>query len=86
MEYNPKLDRLMIETSDAKEVYFLILYCLKQMRLVNGLPLDKYKREGLMTEHDHGAVALLDIAVKLGIDMGVTPHHHNHLDLREVDE
>lgn len=85
MKYDPKLDMLLISTTEAQNAYFLILYTLKHMRLSAGLPLDKYDRSGMMSDHDHAAVALLEVAETLGINVGVSRHDHNRLDLREVD-
>ena len=84
MIYDPKLQSLIIGTKDADKAYYLIMYALKKARLVASLPLDKYELSGLLTEHDHLAIAIIEMAETLGISVGVTPHNHNKLDLRDI--
>lgn len=84
MKYNPKLKALVVTTGEMDQTYFLIMYALKQMRLSAGLPLEKYEREGGLTEHDHAAIAIVELGANLGIDFDVTPHNHNKLDLSDV--
>ena len=83
MKYNAALDALLITTEDAKMGYYLIMYALKKMRESAGLTLDKYEREGMLTEHDSAAIAIIEVAEKMGLHIPVTPHNHNKLDLRE---
>jgi len=84
MKYNPKLKALVISTEEMDQTYFLIMYALKQMRLSAGLTLDKYESEGCLTEHDHAAIAIIELGIKLGLTFDVTPHNHNKLDMRDI--
>ena len=84
MKYNPRLKALVVSPSDMDQTYYLIMHALKQMRLSAGLPLEKYQREGSLTEHDHAAIAIVELGTNLGIDFEVTPHNHNKLDLSDV--
>lgn len=83
MNYCPVKDKLMISTSDAQSAFYLFKHALKKLRLLAELPLDRYESSGLLTNHDHAAIAIIEAASKLGIDFGVTPHDHNLLDLRD---
>lgn len=85
MKYNPKLKALVISTTDLDRTYFLIMYALKHMRLSAGLPLEKYERESCLTEHDHAAIAIMELGTDLGIQFDVTPHNHNKLDLSDIE-
>lgn len=81
MKYNPRLKALVVSTKEMDQTYFLIMYALKQMRLQAGLPLTKFERDGPLTEHDHAAIAIVELGINLGIDFDVTPHNHNKIDL-----
>ncbi len=85
MKYNPRLKALIVTTGQMDQTYFLIMYALKNMRKSAGLPLGKYELEGPLTEHDHAAIAIVELGINLGIDFDVTPHNHNKLDLTEFD-
>lgn len=84
MRYSPKLKALIVSTKELDKTYYLIMFALKQMRLSAGLPLAKFERGGPLTEHDHAAIAIIELGMDLGIDFDVTPHQHNDLDLTGV--
>jgi hypothetical protein len=84
VKYNPRLKALVVTPGEMNQTYYLIMYALKQMRESAGLPLDKYDRDGCLTEHDHAAIAIVELGINLGIDFDVTPHSHNRLDLTDV--
>lgn len=84
MKYNPRLKALVVTPSEMDQTYYLIMFALKQMRESAGLPLAAYKRDGCLTEHDHAAIAIIELGTNLGIDFDVTPHNHNKLDLTYV--
>lgn len=84
MKYNPRLKAMVVTTGELDQIYYLIMYALKQMRESAGLPLEKYERNGCLTEHDHAAIAIVELGINLGIDFDVTPHNHNKLDLTDV--
>lgn len=85
MKYNPRLKALVISTKEMDQTFYLIMYALKNMRKSAGLPLDKYDREGPLTDHDHAAIAIVELGINMGIDFEVTPHNHNKIDLREFE-
>jgi len=85
MKYDPKLNRLVVPTDDLQHVYFLMMYSLKHLRECAGLPLDKYERSGMMDSHDYAATSIVEAMIKLGVHLGITPHEHNKLDLRNID-
>ncbi len=84
MNYNPIKKCLEIPVENAQEVYFLLLYALKHIRIVAGLTLDKYEKDGALENVDHAQKAVIDLAISLGIDLGVK--WGNELDLRNVSD
>ncbi len=84
MKYNPKLKALVVTPAEMDQTYYLIMYALRKMRESAGLSLGKYKRDGCLTEHDHAAIAIVELGINLGIDFDVTPHNHNKLDLSDI--
>ena len=83
MKYNPRLKALVVTTQEMDQTYFLIMYALKNMRESAGLPLTPYVKDGPLKDHDHAAIAIVELGINLGIDFDVTPHNHNKLDLSE---
>lgn len=59
-----------------------LLFAMKMIRQLGELPLDKYERQGLLTNADHAQKAIIDAATALGIDLGA--QWGNELDLRET--
>lgn len=84
MKYNPRLKAMVVTTGEMDQTYYLIMYALKHMRESAGLPFEKYERDGCLTEHDHAAIAIVELGINLGIDFDVEPHNHNKLDLTDV--
>jgi len=58
------------------------LFAMKMIRELGELPLDKYQRNGLLTNADRAQKAIIDAAAALGIDLGA--QQGNELDLREA--
>lgn len=83
MQFDPKTGDLTVSPNQLRAVDFLIRHALKHLRKTAGLSLDKYKREGRLTSHDSAAIAMVEIAERLGIRFEVKPHDHNELDLRD---
>lgn len=84
MKYNPKKKSIIIPIGDVESVSYSILHALKKMRVIAGLPLTPFEKSGALTDHDHAAIAILDVAVALGLDLEVTPHNHSRLDLSDI--
>jgi len=84
MKYNPRLKALVVTTGEMDQTFYLIMYSLKAMRESAGLPLTKYERDGVLNDHDHAAIAIIELGINLGIDFDVTPHNHNKLDLSDI--
>lgn len=83
MKYNPKKKALMVPVADAEQVHFLLTYALRNLRKLADLPLTPYQTGGPLTPHDSAAIAIIEMAERLGLDFEVTPHNHNKLDLSE---
>lgn len=83
MKYNPKKKALMVPLADAEHVHFLMLHTLKKLRQLAELPLTPFEKSGLLNNHDHAAIAVVEMAERLGLDFEVTPHNHNKLDLSD---
>ncbi len=80
MKYHPKLKAAIIPMTHYEAVGFLLLDALVDIRQAYDLPLDKYKRVGLLDQSDHAQRNILDIAEALGIELGAK--WGNEIDLR----
>jgi len=56
---------------------------MRHIRLQAGLPLDRYRQEGGLTDADHAMKAILDAAKALGIEMEA--EWGEQLDLRNLE-
>lgn len=79
MNYDPKIKALTLKTSDLDAVYLNLMYTLKQLRELAGLPLNSYKRDGLLDTHDFAAMAVVEAGMSLGIDFGIANAHQHNL-------
>lgn len=84
MKYNPRLKALVVTTQEMDRTYCLIMYALKCMRESAGLPLTPYTKDGPLQDHDHAAIAIVELGMNLGMHFDVTPHNHNKIDLSDI--
>lgn len=82
MKYNPKTKSIEISLEKVDHAANLLKYALKNIRLQAGLPLDKYRQEGGLTNADYAMKSILDAAKALGIEMEA--EWGEQLDLREI--
>jgi hypothetical protein len=81
--YNPKTKSIQIKPEDMEMAYHNFLYAIRHIRIAAGLPLDRYKHEGLLSDTDHAMRGILQGASFLGIDMGA--EWGEQLDVRKIE-
>jgi hypothetical protein len=81
--YDPLRKVFQIPTDDMGFVGRHLLYAMREIRTVAGLPLDKYERTGLLQPADHAQRALIEVAERLGLDLGA--RWGNEIDLRGIE-
>ena len=70
LTYNPKSKTVGVDIKNLDMVYHSLLYAIRSIRELAGLPLDKYEQKGPLTAADHAQKGILDAAKLMGIDMG----------------
>jgi hypothetical protein len=70
MNFNPKSKSFEINLLNIEMAYNSLIYSIRNIREMAGLPLDKYKKSGPLDPVDHAQKGILDAAKVLGIDMG----------------
>ena len=82
MRYHAETKKFLIDAADLEFASLSFLYAIKHIRLASGLPLDKYKQDGPLTEPDYAMRAIIETADRLGIEMGA--RWGNELDVRDA--
>ena len=82
MRYHAQTGQFIINVKAIEMIALQIPYIIKQIRLSAGLPLDKYKKDGPLTPADHAMHAVLELADRIGIDMGA--RWGEELDVRDA--
>ena len=80
MTYDATRDRFTVDHSNLQLAAGSFRYALQNVRKAAGLPLDKYKNDGLLPPADHAQKGIIDGAKALGVDLGADWGHE--LDLR----
>ena len=70
MRYHAQTGQFLIDHKSLELVALSVPYIIKQIKLSAGLPLDKYKHDGPLTPADHAMHAVLELADRIGIEMG----------------
>ncbi len=84
MRYSAKAKQFTLEVKDFEFISMNLLYAIKQIRLVTGLPMDRYKQDGPLERQDYAMRAIIEIGNLLDIDLG--SQWGNELDVREVGQ
>ena len=82
--YNAQTKNLEIPAATLERVSYELIYTLRSIREMAGLPMDKYERPGPLEPADHAQRAVLEIAMALGITLGAK--WGNEIDLRNSDD
>ena len=83
MRYHAQTGKFLIDQKALELVALSVPYIIKQIRLSAGLPLDKYKLDGgPLTPADHAMHAVLELADRIGIEMGA--RWGEELDVRDA--
>lgn len=83
MIYDATRDRFTVDHEKLKHAAGSFRYALRHIRKTAGLPLDRYKSDGMLTSADHAQKGIIDGAKALGIDLGAD--WGCELDLRDAD-
>jgi hypothetical protein len=85
MKYHAPTGQFTIDREAIGQAALNLRYALKTIRKIAGLPLDRYaKPKGALTDACYAQITILEAAETLGIDLGVTRHRFNELDLRDA--
>jgi hypothetical protein len=82
MKYHAQTKGFIIDQDALEFVSLSVPYAIKHIRLLAGLPLDSYKSDGPLTDADYAMRAILEMADRLGIEMGARWGHE--LDVRKA--
>ena len=84
MKYHAQSKCFTVTREELEYAVGSLIYSLKHIRKLAGLPFDRYKQEGPLDDAEHAQRGILDAARKLGIDMGAD--WGSDLDLRDKSE
>lgn len=82
--FNAQTKNLEIPAETLSRVSDELIYTLRSIREIAGLPMDRYERPGPLEPADHAQRAVLEIANALGINLGAK--WGNEIDLRTQEE
>lgn len=82
MKYHAPTNSFTLDHGNLREAANTLLYAMRKIREISGLPLTKYDRDGILTDADHAQKAIINAANTLGIDLGAK--WGNELDLTDV--
>jgi hypothetical protein len=82
MKYHAATKGFIIDQQALEFIALSIPYVIKNIRLSAGLPLDRYESDGPLTPADHAMRGVLEIADRLGIEVGA--RWGNELDVRKA--
>jgi len=80
MKYHAPTNQFTVAAADLQSAVYSLTYAMRHIRHMAGLPLDKYRQDGPLSDADHAQRGIIDAAKKLGIDMGA--EWGSELDLR----
>ena len=83
MRFHVPTGRFTVDSNALSGAALNLRYALSKIRELAGLPLDRYPREGALTDADHAQKGVLDAAAAMGIDFGAS--WGNELDLRDPE-
>ena len=82
MQYDPIKQKISISPDEAKLAAYSLLYAMRTIRELAGLPLEPYEKDRVsLTPADHAQKGIIDAAKHLGFDIG--PEWGNQYDLRK---
>lgn len=70
LTYHAPSGQFIVPSADLAKAADLMLYAIYQIRVIEDLPLHKYKHEGPLLAADHAMKAICNAAFALGINLG----------------
>lgn len=70
MQYHAPTKQFTVTNKDLEYVAICLRLAIRHIRLLSGLPLNKYKRESALTNADNAQKMIIDAAKAIGIDLG----------------
>lgn len=85
MIYHAPSNQFVVGAQSLEAIAYNLRHALAKIRVLAGLPLDKYTRESRLTDACSAQIAVIEAAECMGIDIGVPRMNFNELDLRGVE-
>lgn len=82
MKYHLPTGQFTVDHENFRMAGYSLIYAIRHIRDLAGLPYTKYEREGLLSDADHAQKGILDAARALGVDLGA--EWGNELDVSEA--
>lgn len=82
MKYHAPTDSFVVDVSSVKHAALLLRIVMKDVRELGGFPLEPHSRQVQMTKACHIEYSLLELAEKIGVDLGGS--RPGQVDLREA--
>ena len=70
MKYHFPTRQFTVDQDGFELAGYSLIYAIRHIRDIAGLPHTKYAREGMLSDADHAQKSILDAAKALGIDLG----------------
>lgn len=85
MNYHAPSKKFVVEIASLESAAYNLRDALRRIRTIAGLPLDRYQREGPLTDACFAQLSVIEAAEAVGIDLGVSRHKFHELDLRPTE-
>jgi hypothetical protein len=83
MRYSAITKEFSISVKDLEFIALSVPYIIRHIRLLAGLPLDKYEQKGPMTNADFAMRGVIEMAERIGVDFGC--RFGEELDVRKAE-
>ena len=82
MKYHVPTGQFTVEKDSLEMAGYNLIYAIRHIRDMAGLPHTKYQKKGPLSDADHAQKGILDAAKALGVDLGAEWGHE--LDVSEA--
>ena len=84
MRFHAPTKQFTVSAKDLEYAAMILRLAIRHIRIIEGLPLTKHKRESALTSADHAQKMIIDAAKAIGIDMGA--EWGNELDVSDNEQ